>query len=388
MSSTQVEFSRVKHWLERKVRARAAANLTIAFTHVILGAILVTGTAWALAWLLMLGFEHALAIARHNFGVYLQSQRTERGVLLLAGLMLVLLFVGNSRSEAINLGKFRNLNWRSRDGTFATLALIGGLFTRGLYLGPRLLALADGFFRKWQLWRKVELDVLASVLHLLAAEGKRVAFEDIARRVPKFTHSRTVPQLQLIDGIMFLTSPPTGLGLTSELRDELTGQAHQHKASRHQPHSHTRPNSGGPSDRIRSRRVVFLCSSCRLKLRVLIASENIAIKCPRCRALYRVYGISDGRIQMQRVSSGFRQRKSPPSPPPPPPKPREPFDHEMLGVKPDASAEEIKHAYRKLLKENHPDFFANAAPAERAKAEEFTKHLNKAYRSMMLRFDK
>ena len=387
MSSNQVEFSRVKHWLERKVRARAAANLTIAITHVILGAILVTGTAWALAWLLMLGFEHAVDIARHNFGFHLGFHRTERGVLLLAGLMLVLLFVGNSRSEAINLRKFSKLNWRSREGTFATLALIGGLFTRGLYIGPHLLSLADGFFRKWQLWQKVELDVLASVLHLLAAEGKRVAFEEIARRVPNFSHSRTVPQLHLIEGILFLTSPPTGLGLTSALRDELTGQTPRPEPSHHQPHSHQRPNNDGPSDRIRSRRVVFMCSSCRLKLRVLIASENIAIKCPRCRAVYRVTSIADGRIQMQRVTSGFRQRK-PPVPPPLPSKPREPFDHEMLGVKPDATAEEIKNAYRKLLKENHPDFFANAAPAERAKSEEFTKQLNQAYRSMMLRFDK
>lgn len=69
---SQIEFTRVRHWLERKVRARAAANLTIAITHVILGLVLVTGTAWFLAWLILLGCEQFVAVARYNFGAALR----------------------------------------------------------------------------------------------------------------------------------------------------------------------------------------------------------------------------------------------------------------------------------------------------------------------------
>ncbi len=389
MSTSQIEFTRVRHWLERKVRARAAANLTIAVTHVILGLLLVTGTAWFLAWLILLGFEQFVAVARHNFGVALRYQHSTSSAVLLGALFLVALFVGNARSTAINLSQFGKINWRSRAGSFATLGLLGGLCTRLLYLGPHLLNLAAGFFRQWLQWKRLDREVVAEVLHLLAAEGRRVAYDEIARRIRGFTHSRTVPQLQLFDGILFLTSPPTGLSLTSTLREEMTGRRWPHDPREPAPPRNPGPD---PANRIRGRRVVFLCGGCSLKLRVLIASENISIQCPRCRATYRVVGVENGRIQMQRVSSGFRPRKpaapKPPPPPPPPRPPREPFDHELLEVSRDASAEEIKAAYRKLLKENHPDFFTNAAPAELAKAEEYTKKLNQAYRSMMRRFEK
>lgn len=386
MPSSQIEFTRVRHWLERKVRARAAANLTIAVTHVILGLLLVTGTAWFLAWLILLGFEQFVAVARYNFGVRLRYEHSRQAALLLGALVLVALFVGNARSTAINLSQFGKINWRSRAGSFATLGLLGGLGTRLLYLGPHLLTLAAGFFRQWLLWKRLDREVVAEVLHLLAAEGRRVAYDEIARRIRGFSHSRTVPQLQLFEGVLFLTSAPTGLSLTSTLREEMTGRRWPHDTREHEP----RRAAPDPANRIRGRRVVFLCGGCSLKLRVLIASENISIQCPRCRAAYRVVGVADGRIQMQRISTGFRPRKpAAPKPPPPPPRPpREPFDHELLEVPRDASAEEIKAAYRKLLKENHPDFFTNAAPAELAKAEEYTKKLNHAYRSLMRRFEK
>lgn len=387
MRTNQVEFASVRHWLERKVRARVAANLTIALTHVVLGLMLLVGTAWFAAWVLLAGFGRVVEIARHNFGVPLRYQESERGLLVLAAVMLVLLVAGNARSGAVNLGQFGQFNWRSRAGTFAALAALGAMFSRVLYLGPSLLVQAVGFFQKWSRWKNLDREIIAEVLHLLAGESHRVAYEEIARRIRGFSHSRTVPQLHLIDGILFLTAPPGGLALTSELREELSGRGvHRETGAGAHEFRDNRRTHADAANRARGRRVVFLCGGCQLKLRVLIASENISIKCPRCRAVYRVCGIEGGRIQMQRVSSGFRQRKPPPPPPPPPP--RAPFDHELLGVKRDATAEEIKHAYRSLLKANHPDFFANAAPEERARAEEYTKQLNQAYRSMMLRFDK
>ena len=48
--------------------------------------------------------------------------------------------------------------------------------------------------------------------------------------------------------------------------------------------------------------------------------------------------------------------------------------YEVLGVKKDATAEEIKKAYRKITKENHPDLH----PGDKA-AEERFKEANEAY---------
>ena len=48
--------------------------------------------------------------------------------------------------------------------------------------------------------------------------------------------------------------------------------------------------------------------------------------------------------------------------------------YEVLGVKKDATAEEIKKAYRKVTKENHPDLH----PGDKACEERF-KEANEAY---------
>ena len=54
---------------------------------------------------------------------------------------------------------------------------------------------------------------------------------------------------------------------------------------------------------------------------------------------------------------------------------RDPFS--ILGVSREASDDDIKKAYRKLARENHPDKFTD--PAERDRASEKMKEINEAY---------
>ena len=54
---------------------------------------------------------------------------------------------------------------------------------------------------------------------------------------------------------------------------------------------------------------------------------------------------------------------------------RDPFS--ILGVSRESSDDEIKKAYRRLARENHPDKFTD--PAERERAEERMKEINAAY---------
>jgi DnaJ like chaperone protein len=56
--------------------------------------------------------------------------------------------------------------------------------------------------------------------------------------------------------------------------------------------------------------------------------------------------------------------------------------YEILGLSPSASAAEIKRAYRKRVKECHPDLFAGMDEQARALAERWTKALNAAYATL------
>lgn len=58
--------------------------------------------------------------------------------------------------------------------------------------------------------------------------------------------------------------------------------------------------------------------------------------------------------------------------------------YQILGVKPHVSSEEIKRAYRELVKSRHPDFgHANRTEDENASATEEMRQLNEAYETLM-----
>ena len=56
--------------------------------------------------------------------------------------------------------------------------------------------------------------------------------------------------------------------------------------------------------------------------------------------------------------------------------------YEILGLSPSASALQIKAAYRKRVKECHPDLFAGMDQQARDLAERWTRALNAAYATL------
>jgi hypothetical protein len=93
----------------------------------------------------------------------------------------------------------------------------------------------------------------------------------------------------------------------------------------------------------------------------------------------------------QEPSAGQAREPARPSPEPPPRtvpvnEPEKLSAYEILGLSPSASAAEIKRAYRKRVKECHPDLFAGMDEQARALAERWTKALNAAYATLKPRY--
>lgn len=74
-----------------------------------------------------------------------------------------------------------------------------------------------------------------------------------------------------------------------------------------------------------------------------------------------------------------RPRVEPQRAAPPPGRDVERPAHEVLGVRPDASADEIRAAYQRLMRENHPDRVADMSQEIRDLAEKRSKEINQAY---------
>jgi DnaJ-domain-containing protein 1 len=89
--------------------------------------------------------------------------------------------------------------------------------------------------------------------------------------------------------------------------------------------------------------------------------------------------------QEQRIGKGPEPARPKPEPPPPAVPVNEPEKlsaYEILGLSPSASVAQIKMAYRKRIKECHPDLFAGMDQQARALAERWTKALNAAYATL------
>src|SRR5262249_50756627 len=106
----------------------------------------------------------------------------------------------------------------------------------------------------------------------------------------------------------------------------------------------------------------------------------------------RVILMEPFRLRLRSMLEREPHAERPPKParprPAPPPRavpvtdPEKLSAYELLGLSPSASTMEIKIAYRKRVKECHPDRFAGMDQQAKALAERWTKALNAAYASL------
>lgn len=90
-----------------------------------------------------------------------------------------------------------------------------------LFAGPRLFDWAFSSFREIKSWKEMDTHSCAAVLWLLLTRPRKVPYEDIRQQLDWLDLDATLEQLKQIPGILFLQTPPPGLGLTQEFRDEV-----------------------------------------------------------------------------------------------------------------------------------------------------------------------
>ena len=98
--------------------------------------------------------------------------------------------------------------------------------------------------------------------------------------------------------------------------------------------------------------------------------------CPLCGAPYRTHADARGRVQVEHRADGSQGLPLAETV-------RPTGSHDVLGVAATASHDEIKQAYRRLMKEHHPDRVAGMSQAAQAHAEERSKEINLAYAQMV-----
>jgi hypothetical protein len=322
------KIAAIERWLVKQALSEAILNLPVGAICLVASLVVLafsTAIAGVIGFILFLIFA---AVAEAAFGSRLHNPLLFCAVFCAA--FLVWLFVSHYRRNAVffHNSRFRTARVHVSNTGFARALNIllssprddDGTFQQLLYTGPQWLASAISMFYKSVTLLRMDIGSCAKILLILFEKGSRVSFIELAQRVPEINGVKIFPQLRDIAGVIFLQNEPTGISITSDLRRELA----------------------------------------------------------------RVLGV---KIQAEPRPRFYRETKSsrpPPRTPPPKPAAEElTGPHKILGVPRSASLAEIKAAYRKQIKQCHPDRFATLNKDWQQLAEQRAKAVNAAYATLM-----
>ncbi len=90
-----------------------------------------------------------------------------------------------------------------------------------LMLVPRLFWTAWYMFGRIDQLKQVDVDACAKVLRMLFKQSEKVSVEAIAEKFPSADLPRTLRQVSLIDGVVFLTKRDVGISIAPRLSEDL-----------------------------------------------------------------------------------------------------------------------------------------------------------------------
>jgi len=345
----------VEKWLQRQMMGAILGNLAVGGVLAVLAVPLTVLTVFVL-WLVVRvvrgGNPIAEILGRGALGV---DNSITIALLLFVGWFVIYLIWARRREE-----RSRRAEDKEDDPAILDLPLI---LLQILFAAPAVMMTALGFWGNMLAWTRLDTASCGAVLAKLIGSQHRVALEVLKQDLPELDWEAILKQMRLIPGVVFLTSQPAGLSVTSDLRQSFNKQ---------------RWEEGDWKPPPREERIEFPCQRCGQRLRIRRFQLNQPIRCPQCQARYRCRLDVQGRLRIEREperrrSSGrVREKVADVS-----------AYYRMLELPKDADLVAVRRAYRHMMKQYHPDLYAMAEASKRAQVEEKAKQINEAYHALL-----
>lgn len=246
---------------------------------------------------------------------------------IFGSIFLWLIFVVHARREQELTGETPDLQYIAGRDSFFPWAVKMSVYTTGevfthvlsdiMLIGPRLVYFTISLCGRAVRLCRLDYTRCAQILEALVRKGRRLSFAELEQIVPDANRFHVFEQLRDIEGVVFLLSEPAGISLVQDLRAEL---------------------------------------------RVLPALPTAATPPPP--------------LPPRPQQPEFRA----PAGPPPVELPTNVAEcFKLLGISENATPEQVRDAYRRKIKECHPDRFMRLGRDWQKLAEDRSKQINLAY---------
>lgn len=385
----------IHNWLRRLIRTLRAEHLAMAFVAGAGGVVVTLTTTTIGTFILVNVIGQIFAIGRGWFDWQSDFPPTMRNISMVVAALLLLQAIGLRRRDTEYIFRVSSVDWKASENIGRLLEFLWAVLLDMLHSGPRMIGHARQHMGQRRALAEFDLEVGGNVLNLLHCSDHRVSFAEIVELVPDFVPETHVPQLLQLRGILHLPSEPPGLSLSTDLRKSLGAPTQAERRAARRPSLQPEPPEAAaepepepmaeevPADEPPSfgpkeaKSPAFRCAGCRRKFRLRNLQGGVTFSCPRCGEFYRTLADSQGRVRIERQSEDYD--------------PTADLSitedgaqaYFVLGLHPAATRQEVKTAYRKLMKEHHPDKAAGFSPVQKKLMEERAREINRAYGEIM-----
>ncbi len=379
-----MDLPELEEWLRRKTKRESRAHFGLGVAGNIAGALVTLATTGIVTAAVFLSAGFLLEIGRRQWGWQAQLEPSVLSLGSIGAISLIFLCTAGRNGNTDYVFYLPTLNWRANESAGQIIVALWDLFKDGLFAGPRLIRFSLERLRLGSYVWRLDRTKTARVLFLLHCTNKRVPFSDICNRIPGFDEETDLASILLVHGVLHLPSDPPGLSLNSELKKEFGPvpadwefcfrkiEPDHEKARNKTTEAETHVYDETPPSRA-AKPPAFRCTGCRRKFRLRNLQGGVVFQCPLCDTEFRTVADSKGRVRIE-VNTEFFD-----------PQADVELSSEMfnayivLGLPPEAGLDEAKKAYRRLMKQHHPDSAVGMSPVEQKRMEERSKEINRAY---------